>query len=338
MESHTEKDHRNRKRRKILVLLTALVVLLLFASILLGFAKTGPRTLWYAYTAFDGSMDHLILRTTRVPRALIAMSVGASLGVSGLLMQTLTRNPMASPSLFGVNAGASFFLVAFMSFLPGVSQQHLVAASMLGASLAAAGVYLLAGGFGGDPKPVHLTLAGAAVTFLFLSLTQGILVVDQTTLEETLFWLSGAIEGRKLEHLLMVLPLMVAGMTLAITMSDKLNLFALGEETAMGLGLKVQRLKAIMALATILMAAASVSVAGPIGLIGLLTPHLVRRFSTADFRWTIPYAALTGSALLLVSDILARFLIYPAEAPVGAVTALLGAPLFLHIARRVEQT
>ncbi|QGU96785.1 iron chelate uptake ABC transporter family permease subunit [Clostridium bovifaecis] len=312
------------------------MLLCILGSILLGYTDTDLNMLINAYTNFDGSMEQLIIKTTRVPRALIATFIGASLGIAGVLMQSITKNPMASPSLLGVNSGASFFLVIAISFFPKISFNFLVYVAFVGAFIATAIVYTLAGGLKGDVHTINLTLAGAAITFLFSSFTQGVLAQDQKTLEETLFWLSGSIEGRSIEILIMVIPYLVVGWIASILISKKLNILALGEETAVGLGQNTRSLKLIAAVSIVILAGASVSVAGPITLIGLITPHLAKTIVGSDYRWIVPYSGVLGAVFLIISDIGARFVIYPKEVPVGVMTALIGAPFFIYIARKAE--
>jgi iron complex transport system permease protein len=281
-------------------------------------------------------MEHLVIKTTRIPRALIATFIGSSLAIAGVLMQSITKNPMASPSILGVNAGASFFLVTTMTLFPFASFNILILVSFLGAFASSLFVYMLAGGFKGDVHTINLTLAGTAVSFLFLSFTQGILAKNQKTLEETLFWLSGSVDGRSLDGLFKVFPFIIIGFLISIWISNKLNIFALGEEVARSLGQNTSILKLLTAFAVMLLAGASVAVAGPITLIGLVIPHITRSLVGNDYRWIIPYSALLGSIFLLLSDIGARFIIFPKEVPVGVMTALIGAPFFIYIARKAE--
>lgn len=319
--------------------LIALIVLFLFsflASLLLGYIKTSFRDLVNTYLSYENITEHIILKTSRMPRALTAIFVGASLSVSGLLMQTLTKNPMASPGLLGVNSGAAFFMVLGYSIFPKLSQGYLMGLSFIGAALSVMLVYALAGGIKGSIQTFDLTLAGAAVSAFFLSFTQVVLFRDQKTMEEILFWMAGSVEGRSMNILLYIIPYVVIAWIIAFALSGKLNIFSLGEEMAKGLGLNTELLKLQMILLTVVLAGASVAVAGPIGLVGLIIPHLTRALVGSEFKWAIPYSLVLGSIFLLVSDIGSRFLIYPKEIPVGALTALIGTPFFIYIARKAE--
>jgi iron complex transport system permease protein len=319
----------------IFILLLILVFCIL-GSILLGYTDTNLNTLINTYTHFDGSHSHLIIKTTRVPRALIALFVGSSLGVSGVLMQALTRNPMASPSIFGINSGSSFLVVLAMSSFPTIGYSSLVWVALIGAAFSAFFVYLVAGGFKGDVETINLTLAGAATSALFLSLTQGVLYKDQRTLEDILFWLTGSVEGRSLSYLFQVGPYIIVGLIISLLLVKKLNLFSLGEEISKGLGLNVGIFKIIVAIAVVLLSGSSVAIAGPITLVGLIVPHITRSLVGTDYKWIMPYSILIGAIFLLLSDIGARFIIFPKEVPVGAITAFIGAPFFIYIARKAE--
>lgn len=319
----------------IIVLLTILVFSIL-GSILLGYTDTNFNTLINAYTNFDGSNAHLIIKTSRVPRALIALFVGSSLGVAGVLMQAITRNPMASPSIFGINSGASFLVVLAMSTFRTIGYSSLVWVALIGAGFSAFFVYLVAGGFKGDVETINLTLAGAATSAFFLSLTQGVLYKDQRTLEDILFWLTGSVEGRNLSYLFQVAPYITVGLVISLLLVKKLNLFSLGEEIAKGLGLNVGMFKIIASISIVLLSGSSVAIAGPITLVGLIVPHVTRSLVGTDYKWIVPYSILLGAIFLLLSDIGARFIIFPKEVPVGAITAFIGAPFFIYIARKAE--
>jgi iron complex transport system permease protein len=320
----------------VLIALVVLLVLCFLGSLLLGYIKTSFGDLINTYSSYENITEHIILKTSRMPRALTALFIGASLSVSGLLMQTLTKNPMASPGLLGVNSGAAFFMVLGYSLFPKLSQNYLMCLSFLGAAISVILVYALAGGIKGSIQTFDLTLAGAAVSAFFLSFTQVVLFKDQKTMEEILFWMTGSVEGRSMNALLYIIPYVVIAWVIAFALSGKLNIFSLGEEMAKGLGLNTELLKLQMIFLTVVLAGASVAVAGPIGLVGLIIPHLTRALVGTEFKWAIPYSMVLGSIFLLISDIGSRFLIYPKEIPVGALTAIIGTPFFIYIARKAE--
>lgn len=315
-------------------LLLGLLVLLLcaLASIAFGAADIHPVKVWAALVAFDGSTEHLIIRTVRVPRALIAAAVGASLAVAGALMQGLTRNPLAAPGILGVNAGAALAVVLAVFLLKAASLALYAWVAFLGAGLAAAAVYLLGSMGRGGATPLKLTVAGAALTALLSSLTTAVLILSQRTLDEIRFWLAGSIAGRDLHLFLQVAPYLAIGLAVALLLGRQITALSLGEDVATGLGQRTARVKAAAAGCVVLLAGGSVAVAGPIGFVGLVIPHVVRFFVGVDYRWILPYAALLGAILLLLADVGARLVIRPQELPVGVVTALLGAPFFIYLA------
>ncbi len=181
---------------------------------------------------------------------------------------------------------------------------------------------------------MKLTLAGAAMTAMVASLTQGLLVSNEALLEQVLFWLAGSVSGRSLDNLVAVLPYLVAGWGLALIMSGKMNVLSMGEDVAKGLGLNIVFLKLVLGLAIILLAGGSVAVAGPIGFIGIVVPHLTRSIVGIDHRWLIPFSGLFGAVLLIAADVISRYILMPREVPVGVMTAIIGTPFFIYIARK----
>ncbi|MDO6656406.1 iron ABC transporter permease [Anaerobacillus sp. 1_MG-2023] len=311
-----------------------LVIILMLASVVYGLTSITWTTAWQAFTQFNGSNEHIIIIENRVPRALIGAAVGASLAVAGALMQAITRNPLASPSILGVNAGASFVIVIAVTFFSVTSLAAFSWLAFLGAAFASIVVYVL-GSFGREGlTPMKLTLAGAAIAAMFSSLTQGMLVLNEKALEDVLFWLAGSIEGRSLNMLYSVIPYIGLGLVGALLISPKINTLVIGEDVAKGLGQRTLLVKAFAALFIVFLAGGSVAVAGPIGFIGIVVPHVARFFTGPDYRWVIPYSAIIGAILLLSADIAARYVIMPLEAPVGVLTAVIGTPFFIYIARR----
>jgi iron complex transport system permease protein len=324
------------KITKSIALIAALLVALIsmILSVVMGYTDTNLSDAIEAYTAFNGSNEHLIIQLSRVPRALVGMAVGISLGIAGVLMQALTRNPIASPDIFGVNAGAGFFIVFGVTFLGISSIQQFMWIGFLGAAAAAGMAYVLGSAGKGGLTPVKLTLAGAVMAALFASLTQGMLVTNEKALDEVLFWLAGSVEGRKLSMLAAVLPVFLIAWMISLALSRQLNAFALGEDVAVSLGQKTVIFKLSAALMVILLAGGSVAIAGPISFIGIIVPHFARFLVGNDHRWIVPFSALAGGIMLVAADICARYIIMPEEAPVGVVTALIGTPFFIYIVRK----
>lgn len=317
-------------------LLIGSLALLLCAGVSLsyGAAQIDLNTVISAFTQFDGSAQHLIVRTVRLPRTLIATSVGAALALSGAIMQALTRNPLASPGILGINAGAALLIVGAVFVFGSANGSTAIVFAFLGAGIATTTVYLLGSLGRGGMTPLKLTVAGAALTALLSSLTQAILVLNERTLDEIRFWLAGSVADRSLELYLQVVPYFVLGLLGALTLGRSLTAISLGEQIAKGLGQRTLAVRIAAIGVVVLLAGSSVAIAGPIGFVGLAVPHIVRALVGADYRWVLPYSALVGAILLLAADIGARFVIFPNEVPVGVVTALLGAPFLIYVARR----
>jgi iron complex transport system permease protein len=323
-------------RQKWLGILTAIVLLLFFicASIVYGYTDTSWKMAIDAFTNFNGSNEHLVIQSARVPRALIAASVGASLAISGVFMQSLTKNPLASPDIFGVNAGAGVAVVIGVTVLSIGNLQIFTWLSFLGAAIAAISVYAV-GSIGREGlTPMKLTLAGAALTAMFSSFSQGLLVLNEAALEQVLFWLAGSVSGRKLENLMAVLPYLTVGWIASLFIAAKMNVLSLGEDAAKGLGLNTALLKIGIGLIVILLSGGAVAVAGPIGFIGIVVPHFTRFIVGIDHRWVIPFSGVLGGVLLIAADIASRYILMPREVPVGVMTAIIGTPFFIYIARK----
>ncbi len=304
------------------------------ASILLGYTDTTLKMAINSYTNFNGSNEHIIIQNVRVPRAFIAAAVGASLAIAGAIMQALTKNPLASPGIFGVNAGAGFFVVITITFFSTSSLNHLMWSAFLGAAVAAVTVYFL-GSLGREGlTPMKLTLAGAAMAAFFASFTQGLLVVNEKALEEVLFWLAGSVQGRSLDILFSVLPYLSIAWVGSILIANQINVLSMGEDVAKGLGQRTILIKIAAALVVVILAGGAVAIAGPIGFIGVVVPHLARSIVGIDHRWVIPFCGILGGILLMVADVAARYVIMPEEIPVGVMTAIIGTPFFIYIARR----
>jgi iron complex transport system permease protein len=321
---------------KVLGLFIGILLFLLSigASILLGYTETTWKMAVEAYTNFNGSNEHIIIQTVRVPRALIAAAVGSSLAIAGAIMQALTKNPLASPGIFGVNAGAGFFVVLSVTFFSAASLNQLTWSAFLGAAVAAITVYFL-GSLGKEGlTPMKLTLAGAAIAAFFASFTQGLLVINEKALEEVLFWLAGSVQGRSLDILLGVLPYLIVAWIGSLLLANSINVLSMGEDVAKGLGQKTLLVKICCAIVIVLLAGGAVAIAGPIGFIGIVIPHLARSLVGIDHRWVLPISGILGGILLMFADVGARYVIMPEEVPVGVMTAIIGTPFFIYIARR----
>ena len=316
-----------------LVLAAIALIICLIYSVTLGAREIALEDILKSFTDFDRSFDHLIIQTVRLPRSLMAIAVGAALSVAGALMQGLTRNPLAETGILGISSGGALAVVGTLFVFGNSSLTGYAIAAFVGAAIAAFVVYGLALLGSGGATPLNLTIAGAAVTALISSITTGILIVSQQTLEEIRFWLAGSLSGRDFELFLYLLPFMVVGLILALLLGKQITTMSLGEEIATSLGQQTLAIKLLTAASVVLLAGSSVAIAGPISFIGLVVPHGVRFFIKTDYRWILPYSAIFGSLLLLLSDIAARVLLKPQELPVGVMTALMGAPVFVYLAK-----
>lgn len=282
----------------------------------------------------DGSEASVIIHDYRVPRTLLGLLVGAALGLSGALMQSLTRNPLADPGLLGVSLGASSGVVVAIAFLGVGSVLGYVWFAFLGAALASVLVYVL-GSFGRSlATPDRLVVAGAAVTAVLFALNYAVLLLHPRAFDQFRFWTAGALAGRNIDVVLIVLPFVVVGLLLALGLGPALNALAMGDQVGRALGVNVGRSRALGLVAVILLCGAATAAAGPIGFVGLVVPHVARFLAGTDQRWVLAYSMLFAPVLLLGADVLGRVLGAPGEIEVGIVTAFLGAPLFIALCRR----
>ncbi|EGQ8531769.1 iron ABC transporter [Vibrio parahaemolyticus] len=287
---------------------------------------------WFAFD--EGNMLHQILATLRAPRTYAGLLIGASLAVSGVLMQGLTRNPLASPSILGINAGAACFMALASIGIPFFSQLNPIINAVFGALLSGGAVMLLGGFFSARSHPLRLVLAGIAISALLIGLTRASVILADDMAYSVLHWLTGSLSAVDSEQWQQLWPFATLGLVLAMGLARNLNLLALGDEVAVGLGGNIRLTRLISGLAVVLLAGTSVAIAGPIGFVGLLVPHLVRPIVGHNYHILIPVSALCGAALVTWSDALSRAIAFPAETPVGVITALLGTPCFIAIAMR----
>lgn len=320
-----------------LLLGLALVATAFAASVMLGTTEIPAPTFAQALLHYDPSrVAHIIIRTERLPRAVIAALVGASLAIAGALMQTMTRNPLASPGILGINAGAMFFVVIAVSLLPLHAPADYVWAALLGALVAACLVVMLSRGRQGELSPLRVVLAGVAVTAMFVSFSQGLLIIDRQSFESVLYWLAGSVSGRELSLVVPLLPLFGGALLLCALLVRHANALLLGDDMVKGLGMRAGTIKLLLGLAVILLAGSSVALSGMIGFVGLIVPHMARGLFGVDHRWLLPACALLGASLLLLADMASRFLMPPQDVPVGVMTALIGTPFFIYLARRKQ--
>lgn len=305
----------------LLILLILLSTALGAVSISLGKLLAGDQLAWKIVLQF------------RLARTLVGAGVGAALAVSGAILQAITRNPLADPHITGVSNGAGLVAVLILVVLPNFPITALPAAALVGGFAAGSGVWLVAWKKSGL-HPGRLALAGVAVGAVLSAATQGVLLRGATGSNSAYAWLAGGLWGRNWDHLYALIPWLIVGLLVAWAMGPQLDLLSLGDEVARGAGLAVERVRtALLALAVVL-AASAVAVAGPIGFVGLVIPHLARMLVGSPFRRLLPVTALMGAALVVGADVLGRTVVAPLEIPAGVFTALVGAPYFLHLLRK----
>lgn len=286
-----------------------------------------------AIFAFDGSREHLVVTTLRLPRVLAGLLAGAALGVAGAIMQAVTNNPLASPGLLGVNAGAAFAVVIAMSILGVASSSTQVWFAFGGAGAAATIVYALASAGPAGATPLKLVLAGVVLTTFLTSLTTAMLIFDQTTLDAVRLWTAGSLAGRTMAQAAAVAPYILTGLAAALVFRRHLMALSLGADVARSVGQNPVLWRGLAIVIVILLAGGAVALAGPVGFVGLVVPHVARMTVGVDYRWIIPFSAAGGALLVVFADTLGRTLFASQSFPVGVTMALVGAPFFVWLAR-----
>jgi iron complex transport system permease protein len=303
-------------------------------SVSVGAADIDLATVWNAVFSYDPvRTTHQIIQEVRLPRVVIGAMVGAAFAVAGAIMQGMTRNPLASPSIMGLNAGAAFFLVLSFLLLPRLNYTGLIVASFFGAGFGAVLVFGVGSLSRGGLTPVKLALSGAAVTALLTSLTTGLTLYFNLA-QNILFYTAGGVQGTRWEQVQLMLPWFLVALVAGLALSKSVTVLSLGDEVAKGLGLQTGLVKALCTVVVLLLAGTAVAVAGGVGFVGLVVPHVARFLVGLDYRLIIPSSALLGALLLVLADLGARMLNPPFETPVGLITALIGVPFFLYLARR----
>lgn len=311
-----------------------MVIISLLVSIGLGAVWINPSVVFDSFISFQKeNIEHQLIREVRIPRALTAALIGAALAVAGTIMQGITHNPLADPSIIGITHGSGLAIAISLAFIGSGSYWILLIWSFAGAAFGAILVLLFSMLSKDRISPVTLTLAGAALSTLFSALSTGIALYFQVA-QDLSFWFAGGLSGTKWLHVYILLPTVVVGLFLALWISRSLTILSMGEEVATGLGQSHQKVRWIGLIAVILLSGAAVSIAGAIGFIGLVIPHIVRLLVGPDYRYVLPLSAIAGALLLTLADIGARMINSPFETPVSAVTALVGVPFFLYLSRQ----
>jgi len=326
----------SRHLKNTAVLLCAIVLLLLClaANLSWGSRILSWQDIWYGLWSHDAQDTMTLIVQSRLPRAVLAVLTGAALACAGLLMQVLTRNPLADPGLLGINAGAAASVVAVAALTGALPSQPFWVA--LPGSVVTASLVCLIGtrGRDGNADPTRLVLAGAAVNAALFAFVQAVALLNEHIFDVYRIWSIGSLSGQTPAAVTQTLPYIVCGIVLALTVSPSLNVLMLGDDLAKALGLSIGIHRILALVAVTVLSAAATAVTGPIAFVGLAVPHIVRRVAGVDMRWRMAFCLLSGPVLMLVADLMARTVLAPAEVLTGVMVALLGAPFLLLAVRR----
>ncbi|MFF7407445.1 MULTISPECIES: FecCD family ABC transporter permease [Streptomyces] len=314
-----------------LLLSVALLALVAVASIAIGAKALTLAQVWHGLFHDSGTYGDVVV-DERLARTVLGLLAGAALGLSGAVLQALTRNPLADPGLLGINAGASAAVVTAISFFGVTSLSGYVWFAFLGAAAVGALVWFLGGSRGATP--VRLALAGTAISAALYGYLQAVMIMDDAALGRMRFWTVGSLASASESTITQVLPFLAAGSLLALALARPLNAVTMGDDTARALGAHLNRTRALAMLAATVLCGAATAACGPIVFVGLMVPHAVRSFTGPDLRWILPYAAVLSPVLLLGADVIGRVVARPAELQVGIVTAVIGGPVFIFLVRR----
>lgn len=317
----------------ILVISPLFIVLAIVLSVLYGAKDINALTVWQAITQFDGNnVNHNIIMTSRLPRVIAALLVGAFLAVSGAVMQGVTRNYLASPSIMGVNDGSAFVITLAMVFFPGLPNYQMILLSMAGSAMGAGLVF----GFGSLVRnglsPVRLAIIGTVMGTFLSSMASAIAMYFQVS-QSVSVWYNAKIHTVNPDMLLLSIPFGIVGLLLALMIAKSVTISSLGEDVAVSLGQRTKWVKVISILSVICLTGTAVALVGKIAFVGLVIPHITRFIVGVDYRFVIPCSAVIGAIFLAFCDVFSRFINFPFETPVGVVTAIIGVPFFLYLIR-----
>ena len=325
------------QRFALLALSAAILIVFCIISLLIGARPVAFSTAFDTLFAYDPvSAEHIIIRDYRLPRTLLGLLCGAAFGVSGALIQAATRNPLADPGILGVNAGAAFFVTLAV----GLFGFHAVSSHLWFAFLGAITVTLLVYAVGSRGRdgatPVRLVLSGVALSAVLGGIGSSITLLDPVAFDSLRLWSIGSLAGRNIDVVVTVAPFIIFGLVLSVCVAPSLNVVALGDDPSRALGANLVRTRILVVIAVTLLAGAATAAAGPIGFVGLMVPHVVRWLTGPDQRWIIPFTILCSPILLLAADITGRLVLFPGELEAGIVTAFIGAPVLVALARRTR--
>jgi iron complex transport system permease protein len=314
----------------------ATVAVAVTASVLLGVQDLAPGAVLDVLRGASTDAETAAVVASRVDRTVIGLVVGAAVALSGVVLQGLTRNPIAEPGILGLNSGAALAVVLGIRFLGITTVSGYVVAAVVGTVAVAVLVQSLTMMAPRASAPVSMALAGAAVMALAQSLIGAVLVTDRGALDSFRFWQVGSVAGREASQVLDVLPVLAVGALLALTAGPTLNAVALGDDLARGLGQRVVLHRGLAAAGAVLLAATATALAGPIAFVGLVVPHVVRALVGADHRRLLILSALLGPAFVVLADVVGRLVSRPSEVQAGIVCAVLGAPVLVAVVRRAR--
>ncbi|GAB3211214.1 FecCD family ABC transporter permease [Marinactinospora thermotolerans] len=326
---------RARKRGRLLWLFGLLVALvaLMFLSITVGSRNVQWPDIVAALGGSAEGFDQAAV-AKRIPRTLLAVVAGAALGVSGAVMQGVTRNPLADPGILGVNMGASLAVVTGIAYFGLTTAAGFAWVAIVGATITAVFVYVIGSLGRGGASPLKLALAGTATSAALTSFISAVVLPRNDIADDVRSWQIGGVGGGTFDSVTQVLPFLVVGMAVCLLSAYGLDLLALGDDLAAGLGARVALARGVASLGAVVLCGATTAVTGPIGFVGLVVPHVCRLLVGVGHRWLLPFSALAGAALLTAADVAGRIVARPGEVDVGIVTALIGAPFFIYIVRR----
>ncbi|MGV3491381.1 MAG: FecCD family ABC transporter permease [Devosia sp.] len=321
-------------RRRGLGVLVALALLLalLVASLMVGSTSISPSVVWDALFNPSPTIDQFAIRDYRLPRTIVGLVVGIALGLSGALIQALTRNPLADPGILGVDAGASLAVTIAVGLL-GVTDIHGYMWFAFGGALVVTVMVLALGSTRQGQSPVVMVLAGVCVGAVLGGIREALQLTNPDAFDAMRYWNAGSIAGRPLDIVWPILPVFAVALVIAFVVSRSLNAIALGDDMAAAQGVQLVRTRVLAVIALTLLAGGATAIAGPIGFVGLMVPHVARWIVGPNQRWIFAYSIVLAPSLLLASDILGRVMMHPAELPVGIVTAFVGAPVLIALVR-----
>lgn len=310
------------------------LVLSVFFAISYGAKELTLSTVWSAVFHYNpAATADQIIYNLRLPRVIGAVVVGMAFAVAGAIMQGVTRNPMADTGVLGINAGSSLVVALSFAFLPALSYSSLMLMSFVGAALATVLIVVLGASTPGGLNSMKLTVAGAVIAAMLHSLSTGIAIYYDLS-QDLAFWYAGGVSGITWAQLKLLVPIIVLTTIWAIMLGRPITFLALGEESAINLGVRIRWIKVLALIAVVILAGVSVSAAGAISFVGLVVPHMARRLIGVDYRLVIPFSALLGAILLVWADFASRMVQPPREFAIGAMVAMVGVPFFLYLARR----